>query len=225
MKKNELVVISTENKQLPFPNAKNVEQKFVKDFQEFAKILEEEVGNPDRKCIVIDSFTRILDLITSYLEDVKKISGYGFWKYYAKFIRKMLMKSMQTNKWLIWIAIDDTQFNSDGEEVITVKVQGKELKGLIESFFTIVLFTHVDGKQPVEKRYQFCTNSDGKHTAKTPLSMFKNQYVPNDIVEIFNVISKYYDFDVNNYETKRPNILIVGRSGSGKSTSLRNIIK
>jgi len=223
--KNELLIISTENKQLPFKNATIVSQKQVSDFLEFSTAIKEAIQDDNIKCIVIDSFTRILSMVSYYLEDVQKITGYKFWKHYAVYLEKMLMYSMLTNKWVVWLAIDDIQFNADGEEIRSVKIKGNELKGLIESYFTIVLFTHVDSKKSKAERYQFCTNSDGRNTAKTPMGMFAKDYIPNDMESVFTQVSEYYGFAIDNYEVKRPNILVVGRSGSGKSTSLRNLVQ
>ena len=40
-------------------------------------------------------------------------------------------------------------------------------------------------------QYQFLTNTDGEHVAKTPLGMFESQYIDNDLAEIIKVIDAY----------------------------------
>jgi len=236
-KPDEIVIISTERKQLPVPNAKYFKQEFAEDFVDFGRLIKKytpsskDISDPEteidnsKKVIVIDSFTRVLSMMSTWLDKIKKIKGYTFWAKYAEHASDLLMKSMMTNKWLIWMAIDDITVDSDGDKMKSVKIKGNEMKGLVESFFTVVLWTHVEKKEPnASKRYKFITNSDGSNNAKTPIGMFKNQYIDNDILKVMESISKYYKFDPNDFETKRPNILIVGRSGSGKSTSLRNLI-
>ena len=39
--------------------------------------------------------------------------------------------------------------------------------------------------------YKFLTNTDGEHVAKTPLGMFEERYVDNDLAEIIKVIDAY----------------------------------
>ncbi len=231
-KPSEVVVISTENKQLPFPAAKHIPQEYVSNFIDFVGKLKKYVPAKDdlekpnsKKVIVIDSFTRALMMMSNWLEDVKKVRGYEFWRRYAKNIEALLMRSMETNKWLIWTALDDVTIDSEGETTRIVKVKGNEVKGLIESFFTIVPWTYVEkNQQDPKKRYKFITNSDGTNSAKTPIGMFDKQYIPNDIAYVIKKASEYHGFSPNDYSVKRPNILIVGKSGSGKSTSLRNLV-
>jgi hypothetical protein len=237
-KPNEVVVISTERKQLPFSDAKHFQQEFVEDYVEFWEKLikyaptSKQLADPNKdtdeskKVIIIDSFTRTLSLLSTWLEDVKKIRGYDFWKLYAKNIETILMQTMITNKWLIWTAIDDISLDSDGEVTKIVKVKGNEVKGLISSYFTVVLWTNVSKKETnMSKKYQFITNSDGTNSAKTPIGMFPDLYIPNDLSIVLQRISEHNNLDPEDFTVKRPNILIAGRSGSGKSTSLMNLLE
>lgn len=57
----------------------------------------------------------------------------------------------------------------------------------LEGLFTIVLKTHVkDGK------YTFITHNSGFDTVKTPLGMFKDDEIDNDLLTVDNVIREYY---------------------------------
>ena len=57
----------------------------------------------------------------------------------------------------------------------------------LEGLFTIVLKTHVkDG------RYTFITHNSGFDTVKTPLGMFKEDEVDNDLLMVDDVIREYY---------------------------------
>ena len=49
--------------------------------------------------------------------------------------------------------------------------------------------------------YIFLTNSDGDHVAKTPLGMFKDKKIPNDVAEILKVIDDYNNGDDDKYES------------------------
>ena len=57
----------------------------------------------------------------------------------------------------------------------------------LEGLFTIVLKTHVkDGK------YTFITHNSGFDTVKTPLGMFKDDEIDNDLLMVDDVIREYY---------------------------------
>ena len=60
----------------------------------------------------------------------------------------------------------------------------------IEGLFTYVLFTTV--VQDVDgPKYKFITNSDGTTTAKTPMGMFPEKLIDNDIQLVIDVINQY----------------------------------
>lgn len=42
-----------------------------------------------------------------------------------------------------------------------------------------------------EGNYQFLTNNDGRHMAKTPLDMFSETFIPNDLLMVANAIKDY----------------------------------
>jgi hypothetical protein len=57
----------------------------------------------------------------------------------------------------------------------------------LEGLFTIVLKTHVkDGK------YTFITHNSGFDTVKTPLGMFQDNEIDNDLLMVDDVIREYY---------------------------------
>ena len=59
-----------------------------------------------------------------------------------------------------------------------------------EGLFTYVFYaTVIPGDEKVE--YKFLTNTDGERVAKTPIGMFENQYIDNDLAEIIKVIDAY----------------------------------
>jgi hypothetical protein len=58
----------------------------------------------------------------------------------------------------------------------------------IEGLLTIVLRTHV-----VNGRYLFSTRNNGSDTVKTPLGMFDDEFIDNDLKAIDEVITAYYE--------------------------------
>ena len=72
----------------------------------------------------------------------------------------------------------------------TVKLIGKLLreKITIEGLFTIVLRTGV-----YEAKYYFYTQNSGKDTVKSPLGMFQNYAIDNDLNYVYDKIKNYYE--------------------------------
>lgn len=82
------------------------------------------------------------------------------------------------------IDVDDTGH-------IKPKTIGKMLDnnlGGLESMFSIVLLAGTDGTE-----HWFETQSDGYSPAKTPLEMFKDRRIDNDLKEVDKTIREYYE--------------------------------
>ena len=73
-----------------------------------------------------------------------------------------------------------------------IKTVGKLLDKMItvEGLFTYVFFTNVINDEGIPQ-YKFITNSDGTSTAKTPMGLFNELLIDNDIQLIIDSIRKY----------------------------------
>lgn len=78
-----------------------------------------------------------------------------------------------------------------------IKTQGKMLDQVItlEGLFTYVLFTKVIQNENNQVEYKFITNSDGTCTAKTPIGLFDNILIDNDLDFVIKSIKKYNEED------------------------------
>lgn len=74
----------------------------------------------------------------------------------------------------------------------TLKTIGKMVAEKItpEGLFTYVFYAMVQ-RDDEKMEYKFLTNTDGEHVAKTPLGMFENQLIDNDLAEIIKTIDAY----------------------------------
>lgn len=74
----------------------------------------------------------------------------------------------------------------------TLKTVGKMVSEKItpEGLFTYVFYAKVMNEGD-KMSYKLLTNTDGEHVAKTPMDMFSEMYVDNDIAEIIKVIDAY----------------------------------
>lgn len=73
---------------------------------------------------------------------------------------------------------------------VKAKTIGKLLdeKITVEGLVTIVLRTHV-----INGQYVFSTRNSGQDTVKTPLGLFDDEHIPNDLMEVDKAIAAYYE--------------------------------
>lgn len=85
--------------------------------------------------------------------------------------------------------LQHTETTQDGSG-IKAKTIGKMLdeKITLEGMFSIVLRTSVD-----EGVYSFSTQNNGADTVKSPVGMFNDTLIPNDLKMVDNAIREYYD--------------------------------
>lgn len=74
-----------------------------------------------------------------------------------------------------------------------MKTLGKMLDSVItlEGLFTYVLFTTIQRDDDGKTSYKFITNSDGTCTAKSPMGLFGETYIDNDLEMVINRIKQY----------------------------------
>jgi hypothetical protein len=73
---------------------------------------------------------------------------------------------------------------------IKAKTIGKLLdeKITVEGLVTIVLRTHV-----INGQYVFSTRNNGADTVKTPIGLFDDEHIPNDLMAVDKAIADYYE--------------------------------
>lgn len=78
-----------------------------------------------------------------------------------------------------------------------IKTQGKMLDSVItlEGLFTYVLFTKVINNENNGVEYKFITNSNGTCTAKSPMGLFSELLIDNDLNLVINSIKEYNEED------------------------------
>lgn len=105
--------------------------------------------------------------------------------------------------WLILKALSDARpdlntyvlshSTTDDKGRYKPKTIGKMLDSMIviEGMFTIVLHSLI-----VDERYMFMTQNDGIHMAKSPMGMFEDKLIDNDLKHISDVIRDYSDDEI-----------------------------
>lgn len=181
---NEISVFNVTNKPLPFKQGKTKIPKI--DNATYADIANA-LANPNKRAYVIDDAGYLLSF-----EMFKRANETGYSKFtdMAKNFFDMLdfINTKLPNDIIVYI----TMHTEDDSEMHRVKVKtiGKMLDQnlKIEGLFSIVLRA-----VQTEDGYKFVTRDDMVSTAKSPIGMWEEDMIDNDLKEVDRVIREYYD--------------------------------
>ena len=191
----ELDVINVEAKPLPFRS--NIQTIDTDSYKEIARTIK----NSKKKVIVVDDASYLLT--NSFMRGHASQGGgnamFSFYNQLADDFWKLVtwLRSLEKEK-IIYIIMHE-QKNDFGD--IKPKTIGKLLdeKVTIEGMFTIVLrsICH-DGK------YVFRTHTDGFDVTKSPIGMFAEDEIDNNLKSVDNTIRDYYGFDNDTQDETQP---------------------
>lgn len=199
-------IINVLDKQLPFKGYKKnyIPIQSVKDEQ--GNKTRDTIGNyyaSDDWCDIIKTIRLInekrLDIKTLVIDDWQYILSYEFMrrvseKGFDKFSEmanhgwSTIDTCMRTRQDLTCFILAHSDVDSTGRS--KCKTIGKMLdeKITIEGLFTTVLHSRVsDGE------YMFQTQYDGEFLAKSPMGMFNEMLIPNDLLSVKNAIENYFN--------------------------------
>ena len=175
---DEVAVINVSGKPLPFRS-----KLTTYDTDNYAKI-SSALGKIERKSIVIDDATYLM--VNEFMRTAK-VAGYQKYTDMAVNFNSLVAQASQLANDKIVYFLGHSDLKEDGTEHF--KTIGKMLDNYVtvEGKFTIVLKTVVqDGK------YYFSTHNSGQDTVKSPLGMFEDNYVDNDLKAVDTIIREYY---------------------------------
>ena len=181
---NEISVFNVTNKPLPFKQGKTKIPKI--DNATYADIANA-LANPNKRAYVIDDAGYLLSF-----EMFKRANETGYSKFtdMAKNFFDMLdfINTKLPNDIIVYI----TMHTEDDSEMHRVKVKtiGKMLDQnlKIEGLFSIVLRA-----VQTEDGYKFVTRDDMVSTAKSPIGMWEEDMIDNDLKAVDTTIREYYD--------------------------------
>lgn len=176
-------VVNPVGKPLPFKNHFETLDN-VTDAREIIKYMKEKV-KAGKKLIVVDDFQYILAI--PYMNRIKETGWDKYNDFGANYFEIIdVCKDLPDDVVVAYMTHLETLDNG----LTTVKLIGKLLreKITIEGLFTIVLRTGVH-----EAKYYFYTQNSGKDTVKSPLGMFQNYAIDNDLNYVYDKIKNYYE--------------------------------
>lgn len=218
-KADEILVISTEGRRVPFPNSnKMLKYAAAEDFTKFKTYLLNAISRDDIKVIIVDSLNRMIDLLLWDIENVYGFSGRQIWGEFGKQLRNILGKSTFSKKPIIWLSSAEVSQDEQGNTLSYAAAPGKTR---VESFFDVVLHTLIiKNAEKDEDRYKFITNTDGVRFARSEYKMFP-QIIPNDLGYVLDTIYQYSGDNINDKELQHhPSVLVTGTTGTGKTFSI-----
>ena len=177
-----VAVINVLGKPLPFRS--NMKTYITNDYGK----IDAAIHSTKRKSIVIDDATY---LMTGEFMRNAKAAGYQKFTDMAANFNTLLMRAKELPDDVVVYFFGHSERDGDGGEKF--KTIGKLLdeKVCVEGYFTIVLKTVVQ-----DGRYLFSTRNDGMDTVKTPLGMFNDALIENDLAAVDKNIREYYNIPV-----------------------------
>lgn len=196
---NRTLLIQAVKKPLPFRSAnwKPVEKKdgvstgsvFVSDN---SGIIVQAMRRTDKEVIVIDDFQYILanEFMRRVTDNEQGNSAFAKYNEIARHAWDILMEASALADHKRVYILSHTSTDDFGKTKI--KTIGKLLdeKIVLEGLVTIVLRT-----QKINDQYRFSTQNSGSDTVKSPLGLFEDDQIENDLLAVDEAICEYYQIN------------------------------
>ncbi len=194
----ETVIINVANKDLPFRGWKKLYTGKLSEKGNYlessdAAIIAQGVKyisehRPDIKNIVIDDSQFIMAF-----EFMRRAKETGYGKFadigvnLAKVVEAARIVRNDLKVYFLWHP------EKDKESMYKMKTIGNMVDSYLtlEGLFSVVIYTKVSKGADNKIHYEFVTNNDGQFPAKSPVGMFNDLYIPNDLGLVSEIIDKY----------------------------------
>ena len=146
---------------------------------------------PQVKVIITDDFQYLQGF-----ENMNRVDEKGYNKFtdIAKHAYEALKTGMDLRDDLFVVVMTHSENTGDNlNPYYKIKTIGKMLDSVItlEGLFTYVLFTKIIRDESDGVQYKFLTNSDGTCTAKSPMGLFEDLLIDNDLDYVIKKIKEY----------------------------------
>lgn len=189
------IILNTERRPLPFKHAPLFKKEvYIDDFFHLERMLANAIKAPGIEVVVIESFTSAIEMAyNSLVRPVEKVKDNvrQAWQVYKDRIHDILTSAKAADRYVVFTGIDSMDQDESMRMIRTVHVQGS-LKGMVEKEFDIVLWAKIVEADKASDRYKFLTNTDGVCKAKSPMGMFDELYIENDLASVIDAVYSYY---------------------------------
>lgn len=151
-------------------------------------------NRPDIKTIVIDTITSIMTY-----EFMSRLKEKGFEKFndlaWNAYGIITMLRTLRDDLTIVVLSHTEDNYDSEGMLKTSFKVPAGKLVGKTfepEASFHLVLYTDVTMLNGIPE-YSFTTANNGKNTCRSPLGLFSEYKIPNDLAY---VISEYKNYEM-----------------------------
>lgn len=139
----------------------------------------------DIKTLVLDDFQHIMT--NAFM---RRASEKGFEKFtdLGRHIWMVIEEIKNCRDDLFCCVLTHSDLDSNGNSKMKTIGRMVDEKVDIPSRFTVVFHTMV-----IDGKYKFLTQNNGLHLAKSPMGMFEEQFIENDIAQVIETIHTYYN--------------------------------
>ena len=104
-----------------------------------------------------------------------------------------LPKDMRSDLTIFFLTHSEESTDINGHKRVKAKTVGKMIDNALtlEGLFSIVLFGKVRKDDDGVLEYGFETQNNGENTCKSPMGMFEEPFIPNDLAYVLDCIDKY----------------------------------
>lgn len=202
-------IIATDSKPLPLPKSSSTYKTVLKDNGKLdlqnsnyfettdastvkALLTKISAECPHIKTVVIDTITSLME--AEYMERLKE-KGFGKFEDIALNTYDLItmLRPLREDLTIVVTSHTETNYDIHGEmRTSFFTIGGKLIKEKIrpEKNFHMVLYTDVTliNDKP---EYHFLTQNNGKNTCRSPLGLFNDQRIPNDLAYVIEEYKKY----------------------------------
>ena len=200
----ETAIINITNKPMPFRNKDNKKIVCLKDFNadsydELYKQIIKAIQGTKKRIVVVDDSSYMMSF-----ENFEKATNKGYDKFttMAKNYYDLIKSAISCDGEKIVYIITHEEID-DVNQLYRPKTIGRMLSNqlVIEGLFSIVLRSLYKNGE-----YIFQTQNDGTSVCKSPMDMFEQKEMPNDLFEVDKLIREYYGFKPLNEKSEETKI-------------------
>lgn len=197
-KQGEASVINVSKKPLPFRNTLSVFK--TDNYQEVQAMIK----RAQAKSVVIDDAQYLMAF--EYMHRAKEKGFEKFTDIGANFFNLIQTAVALPYDKIIYFLFH-IERTKDGNEKCKTIGQLLDEKITLEGLFTIVLKTVVLLDENNQRQFCFATVNNGSDTVKTPMGMFTEPLIPNDLKAVDTVIREYYGMPENIFTPSHPSTM------------------
>lgn len=195
------VIINSDQKDLPFPKFSTNYNKEKGNYLQTSSVedvmtkLKEVQSDDNITTVIIDTWSRMMTdgvMAPSFVRN-KGFEKWGNFSFSHYKLINIINEKLRDDLIVYLMCHPETVHDETGFPRTEIAVQGKQIKKFFpESFSSIVLYAESVKSPGSPVQFVFRTVNGGDDTCKTPMGMFEEENIDNDLVIVNKAINEYY---------------------------------